>query len=296
MRWKHLAHTYLWQNVPRGLRRRALFHLTAHSRPADTRRARQRQLLWLVCCGQHRGWEKGRAFATRLCRNADRMCTASTSRRLSFNLAQWCLSPLETAGPSRAPEPLFSISTGHFCRWPSCSLASAWLLGRELSATGLGSCPACRPNGSGDCPLCMRSGCRVGSPPMPCADCRQTPVRVVPHPVAVHRNVVGASRCQREALFKTLLVFNMASSFARKNPLAAIDAFKLAFGNDPACRLFVKVANGPLYPEGYKALITAVTSAPNIQLVAKSGGGRSLCFGGCCYLSAPLRRFWARYR
>ena len=58
----------------------------------------------------------------------------------------------------------------------------------------------------------------------------------------------------------------MASGFTRKNPLAAIEAFKLAFGNDPACRLVIKAANMNLYAEGHRALIAAASSAPNIQL------------------------------
>jgi glycosyltransferase involved in cell wall biosynthesis len=58
----------------------------------------------------------------------------------------------------------------------------------------------------------------------------------------------------------------MASSIARKNPVAAIEAFKQAFGNDRTCRLIVRTLNANMYPDGCKALMAAIASAPNIQI------------------------------
>lgn len=46
----------------------------------------------------------------------------------------------------------------------------------------------------------------------------------------------------------TVLVFSLGSSFSRKNPLAAIRAFKAAFGDDPAQLLVVKYAGAAAYP------------------------------------------------
>ena len=61
------------------------------------------------------------------------------------------------------------------------------------------------------------------------------PVHVVPHPVAMHYAVPGRKPRDAQTPFTALAIFNMASSFARKNPIAAITAFRMAFGNDPTC-------------------------------------------------------------
>jgi len=68
----------------------------------------------------------------------------------------------------------------------------------------------------------------------------------------------------------------MASSFARKNPLAAIEAFKRAFESDPTCQLIVRSANADLYPEGYKALTEAVAALPNAHISDGSSGRTSV--------------------
>ena len=65
-----------------------------------------------------------------------------------------------------------------------------------------------------------------------------------------------------------LVAFNMASSFARKNPLAAIAAFKAAFGRDRKALLVVKVTNGNVYPPGVRALEEACGTHANIVMVS----------------------------
>jgi glycosyltransferase involved in cell wall biosynthesis len=46
----------------------------------------------------------------------------------------------------------------------------------------------------------------------------------------------------------TVMVFSLGSSFSRKNPLAAIRAFKTAFGDDPSQLLVVKYSGAAAYP------------------------------------------------
>jgi glycosyltransferase involved in cell wall biosynthesis len=60
----------------------------------------------------------------------------------------------------------------------------------------------------------------------------------------------------------------MASSFARKNPCAAISAFRSAFGDDPDVRLVVKLANVTTYPYGLKLIQAAIADARNITLIS----------------------------
>ena len=65
-------------------------------------------------------------------------------------------------------------------------------------------------------------------------------------------------------------MFDMGSSFARKNPLAAIDAFRRAFGRDGGSRLVVKVGSPHLFLPGAEALRSAAREASNITLVEET--------------------------
>lgn len=91
------------------------------------------------------------------------------------------------------------------------------------------------------------------------------PLRVVTHPVAAL--ALPAPREPRCAgPFTVFMAFNMASSFARKNPLAGIAAFKAAFGEAASARLVVKAMHLDDYPSAALSLRQAV-QAPNIALV-----------------------------
>lgn len=93
------------------------------------------------------------------------------------------------------------------------------------------------------------------------------PVRVVPHPVAPPDPAVAArARRRRDGEFRVVTAFNMASGFARKNPLAAVRAFRDAFGDAPDCRLVVRAQRAHVWPEGLARLRAAIGGAPNIEL------------------------------
>lgn len=96
------------------------------------------------------------------------------------------------------------------------------------------------------------------------------PVRVLPHPVAIRAEgwVPRPDRATRP--FTALNVFDMGSSFARKNPLAAVAAFRRAFGEREEGRLVVKVNNPGLFPAGAQALRAAVEGARNIALIEET--------------------------
>ena len=97
-------------------------------------------------------------------------------------------------------------------------------------------------------------------------------VRVVPHPVAV---VPALPSCLGRRGFGlpddaviVLAVFNLASSLERKNPYAAIAAFRAAFG-DRRDRLLVLKVGHPTHFSAQFALLAAAADAPNIRLEAR---------------------------
>ena len=94
-------------------------------------------------------------------------------------------------------------------------------------------------------------------------------VRVVPHPVAARPPV--PSNVGRKALglpddaVVTLVAFNLASSFERKNPLAAIAAHRRAFAERADRILLLRVGNPNSFPDDFARLRAAAT-APNIRI------------------------------
>ncbi len=99
-------------------------------------------------------------------------------------------------------------------------------------------------------------------------------VRTVPHPLAVappmpatlHRAAFGLP----ENALIVLVAFNLASSLERKNPLAAVAAFRAAFGVRPDRLLVLKVSNAGHAPDDFARLAAAVADAPNIRLEART--------------------------
>jgi glycosyltransferase involved in cell wall biosynthesis len=92
------------------------------------------------------------------------------------------------------------------------------------------------------------------------------PIRIIPHPVDVEQ----VQRVEHNGKdFTALTIFNMASGFERKNPLASIRAFKRAFNGDPNARMIVKVVNPDHYPEGMSALNAEVGDSGNIDIMVK---------------------------
>jgi len=94
-------------------------------------------------------------------------------------------------------------------------------------------------------------------------------VRVVPHPLAVTPPTATPDRAgfglPADAVI-VLVSFNLASSFERKNPLAAITAFRAAFGERPDRLLLLKVGYPEHFPADLARLRAAIGSARNIRL------------------------------
>lgn len=93
------------------------------------------------------------------------------------------------------------------------------------------------------------------------------PVRVVPHPVALER----PGRPRRDsfgigARFCVLTMFSFASSYQRKNPLGAVQAFRRAFGDSSDHLLILKVSDAHEAPAEMAQLAAAIGGASNIRI------------------------------
>lgn len=91
-----------------------------------------------------------------------------------------------------------------------------------------------------------------------------TPVAVHPH--AVPPPEPATRRFAEDGVVRVLTIFDMASNFYRKNPLAGIRAFQQAFGHDPRARLYCKVSSQDRYPPGRDALAAAVAGWDTISM------------------------------
>jgi glycosyltransferase involved in cell wall biosynthesis len=121
-------------------------------------------------------------------------------------------------------------------------------------------------------PADWRFGCdqldEIWVPSQFCADAVRKsfagPIRIITHPV----DVEGVRRKGRVGVpFTALTIFNMASGFQRKNPLATVRAFKKAFGDDPAAKLVIKVVNPDHYSQGMAMLLAETDQAANIEVL-----------------------------
>jgi glycosyltransferase involved in cell wall biosynthesis len=95
-------------------------------------------------------------------------------------------------------------------------------------------------------------------------------VRVVPHAVAVRPPAPsGLTRVDfglPDDAFVVLTSFSLASSLARKNPLAAIAAFRAAFGDRPDRIMVLKLTHCAHWPADLAMLRDAVAGAANIRM------------------------------
>ncbi|MEO1366304.1 MAG: glycosyltransferase [Acidobacteriota bacterium] len=95
------------------------------------------------------------------------------------------------------------------------------------------------------------------------------PVRRIPLPIS-RRPLDPLDRGHfdlTEDAFVALFVFNYLSYAERKNPVAAVRAFRQAFGDDPGRQLVLKTSQKDFAPDAHRALLAAVDGAPNIRLV-----------------------------
>lgn len=95
------------------------------------------------------------------------------------------------------------------------------------------------------------------------------PVHIVPHCIDVPKD----TRPDRDRFriprnrFTVLTAIHLGSGLSRKNPLAAIRAFRSAFSNDQKATLLVKVSHAEHYPSRFREIERAIQGAPNVRLI-----------------------------
>jgi glycosyltransferase involved in cell wall biosynthesis len=97
-------------------------------------------------------------------------------------------------------------------------------------------------------------------------------VRVVPYPVGLGFTSTGPDRARfhlAEDAVVVLVSVNLASSFERKNPFAAVRAFQTAFGERADRILVLKTGNPDHFPAESARLFSAIKAASNIRLLTK---------------------------
>jgi glycosyltransferase involved in cell wall biosynthesis len=105
------------------------------------------------------------------------------------------------------------------------------------------------------------------------------PVKVVPHAVSVP----DAQPMPRERFgvdkghFLGMAIMDLSSCPERKNPLAHVNAWKLAFGGDPAAHLMVKVKFSQKTLYARRALVKAIGGARNITLIEDVFSDSDMC-------------------
>jgi glycosyltransferase involved in cell wall biosynthesis len=94
-------------------------------------------------------------------------------------------------------------------------------------------------------------------------------IRIVPPPLAIVPPAASAATRADfglpEDAVVVLVSFNLASSFVRKNPFAAIAAFRGAFGDRPDRILLLKVSHPEHAPRDF-ARLTQMAQAANIRI------------------------------
>ncbi len=113
-------------------------------------------------------------------------------------------------------------------------------------------------------------------------------VRVVPHPLAITPPTAQPDRpgfALPPDVVTVLVSFNLASSFERKNPLAAIAAFRAAFANRNDRLLLLKVGYPEHFPADLARLRQAIGASPNMRL---DSGTLSPCRSRALIASADI--------
>ena len=125
---------------------------------------------------------------------------------------------------------------------------------------------------------------------------------VAPGRVRVVPPAIGALPPRRASLMRAdfglpdtalivLVAFNLASSFERKNPLAAIAAFRAAFGARKDRLLLLKIANPDHFPGDFARIRDAVAGCDNIRIDARTlPAADHAALTGCADIVLSLHR------
>lgn len=91
-----------------------------------------------------------------------------------------------------------------------------------------------------------------------------------------------------DGVVRVLSIFDLGSNFYRKNPEAAIQAFKLAFANSNRAELILKIGSVDNHPKEWALIEDAISDAPNIRVIVdylSSGDLKALYWQSDIFLS-----------
>lgn len=94
----------------------------------------------------------------------------------------------------------------------------------------------------------------------------KTPVHVIPHVVDDLPSAETGAPDKRD-VFTFLYIFDLASTFERKNPLALIRAFRKAFGNQQDVQLILKYHHSKFDAPAVALLERVAKTSPNIRTI-----------------------------
>jgi len=99
----------------------------------------------------------------------------------------------------------------------------------------------------------------------------KVPVKIVPYPVRPPLVTRDRDRFGLpEDSFVVLTAFDMGSSYVRKNPRAAIAAFRKAFGDDPKCLLVLKVGHSGDANWAMRDMQAAIAGMTNVRILEET--------------------------
>ncbi len=264
-----LAHTHLWQRLPKRLRRAGLERAASLLAPRPSPNPHAGRMV--VVAGVLRA-ATGLGQSARYCRQAlaslgEPVETADVSDAFLAASSQVPVDPSDAASSDGPGIVIVHVNA------PLLPLACLRLGGARLRdrvivgywAWELPSVPESWRRGADFVHEIWVPSHFVADAVRPIADGR--PVRVVPHPVALDFGEAPTPRPDDAGRpFTVLTMFDMSSGFSRKNPVGAIRAFRMAFEDDPSARLIVKCHSAAVYPEGRRQMLDAAAGAANILI------------------------------
>jgi glycosyltransferase involved in cell wall biosynthesis len=269
---RKLLHQWLWQSLPRNLRRSLLFQASSLAAPQPTTEVRPTPPL-IVAGNMFNA--SGLGESARLCHDALKQTNLPV---YGIDLTEWLMQPTDFPDYSfidgrslEGPGTLLLHVNSPLVPLMLLRLGQRFLRNKYIVGVWAWELPQVPPDWRFGLPLVHE----IWVPTTFVAKSVQSiskgrPVRVAPYPIALRQPspILGTSHGNR--LFTVLVIFNMASSFARKNPVASIAAFRKAFGDDPSTRLIIKVSNSEAFPSGINSIVKAIGSASNIILIDRT--------------------------
>lgn len=263
----------LWRTFPRGLRRRAIHGLIGMLAPSATPVDRLKP--GPVVVGGLLSTASGLGEGARLCLDALRDLGRDAGRA---DLSSFFLRPdlPEVALPGASADDrqggtLILHINGPYTPYAALRLGRSFLSGRRVIGNWVWELPRMGADWSRG----LRHVHEIWVPSRFTADAlppeTNVPVKIVPYPVRPPAVTMDRDRFGLPAdTFVVLTAFDMGSSYVRKNPRAAIAAFRKAFGDDPNCLLLLKVGHSGDANWAMRDMENAIAGMTNVRIMQQT--------------------------